>query len=331
MTTRDMAGSSAPLTRGAFVKGLSSAVAAAAADGWGAVVAHAPDAPKRRVLVRVGFLSDSHYANVALAWAGDNRYYSASLGKMRAAVAKFDSLGLDIAIEGGDLADWSRVGAQPGGGKDMGLSVGKFDEIEAEFVRFGGPAYHVPGNHDFSCFTPEEFYARVKNAGAPMTSGHYSFARNGVTFVVLDANYGAGDRHYSRDWAWNWADSNVPAAQLAWLEGELGKAPGPCVVVCHEILHPGGAGGHVVKNAAEVRKVIEASGKVKTVLMGHQHSGLCETLNGILYYAIAAQVTKSATENSFAEVDVLEDGSSVVTGYFLARSCGDARGVRTTT
>lgn len=80
-----------------------------------------------------------------------------------------------------------------------------------------------------------------------------------------------------------------------------------------------------------MRRVIEASGKVKTVLMGHQHSGLCETLNGILYYAIAAQVTKSATENSFAEVDVLEDGSSVVTGYFLARSCGDARGVRTTT
>lgn len=45
MTVRDVSGSSAPLTRGAFVKGLSAAVATVAADGWAVVVAHAPDAP----------------------------------------------------------------------------------------------------------------------------------------------------------------------------------------------------------------------------------------------------------------------------------------------
>ena len=89
---------------------------------------------------------------------------------------------------------------------------------------------------------------------------------------------------------------------------------------CHEILHPNGAKGHVVKNAAAVCAILEASGKVKTVLMGHQHSGLCEELNGILYYAIPAQVTKSRNTNSFAEVDILDDGSAAITGYFLAQS-----------
>lgn len=54
--------------------------------------------------------------------------------------------------------------------------------------------------------------------------------------------------------------------------------------------------------------------------MGHQHSGLCEELNGILYYAIPAQVTKSRNTNSFAEVDILDDGSASITGYFLAQS-----------
>ena len=40
----------------------------------------------------------------------------------------------------------------------------------------------------------------------------------------------------------------------------------------------------------------------------------------LLYYAIPAQVTKSRNTNSFAEVDILDDGSAAITGYFLAQS-----------
>ena len=109
---------------------------------------------------------------------------------------------------------------------------------------------------------------------------------------MLDANYGTGDRHYSKDWPWSWTDSNVSSAQLKWLEGELAAAKGPCVVFCHEILHPDGAKGHVVTNAAAVRAILEMSGKVKTVLMGHQHSGLCEELNGTDYQVIPLRSDK---------------------------------------
>ncbi len=50
------------------------------------------------------------------------------------------------------------------------------------------------------------------------------------------------------------------------------------------------------------------------------YAGLCEELNGILYYAIPAQVAKRRNANNFAEVDILDDGSAVITGYSLARS-----------
>ena len=123
--------------------------------------------------VRFGFLSDSHYANVDYAWSGDDRFFFASLAKMRAAVAKFNELKLDMAVEGGDMTDWSRVGASAEGEKDEALTNAAFDEFEAEFLKFNGPCYHVPGNHDFCSFASEEFYSRVKNAGAPMTEGYY--------------------------------------------------------------------------------------------------------------------------------------------------------------
>jgi len=305
---------SSKMTRREFAAALGLTGAWTAMRVWGA------DDPSKSVLVKVGFVSDPHYSNVPYNWAGDDRYFSASLDKLKATVAKFNALGLDLAIEGGDLADWSRVGGSEKGEKDTALSIEKFDEYETEFLKFNGPCYHVAGNHDFCFFSPEEFYARVKNDGVTMTEGYYAFTKNGVKFLILDANYGTGDHHYSKDWSWNWTDANVSAAQLTWLQAELASASGPCVVVCHEILHPNGAGGHVVKNAAAVRAILESSGKVKTVLMGHQHSGMCQSLNGILYYAIPAQVTRSTTTNSFAEVDVRNDGSAVITGYHLAKS-----------
>ena len=307
------------MKRREFITGVASA-AVGMAGVWMARRVYGAECAAKLARVRLGFLSDSHYANVDYAWDGDDRFFFASLAKMRAAVAKFNELKLDMAVEGGDMTDWSRVGASAKGEKDEALTNAAFDEFEAEFLKFNGPCYHVPGNHDFCSFTPEEFYARVKNAGAPMTEGYYAFTKNGIRLIVLDANYGTGDRHYSKDWPWSWTDSNVSSAQLKWLDGELAAAKGPCVVFCHEILHPNGAKGHVVKNAAAVRTILETSGKVKTVLMGHQHSGLCEELNGILYYAIPAQVTKSRNTNSFAEVDILGDGSASITGYFLAQN-----------
>lgn len=270
-----------------------------------------------KTLVRVGFVSDSHYANFTNDWC--DRFNSGSCGLMKLAAAKFNELKLDMAFEGGDLIDPSTENGQAGGKKDMAKTVAALDEIEAAFTGFKGPCYHIIGNHDCT-FRMPEFFEHVKNDGKKMTSSFYAFEQKGVKFIVLDANVMKNGVHYSPDVRWGWMDSVVPPEQLDFLKRELDAAKVPCVVCCHELLHPKSDWGHIVKNAAEVREIIEKSGKVKTVLMGHYHEGSCMTHNGILYYAIAAQCRESVTTNSFAEIDILEDGSAVITGYELARS-----------
>ena len=56
-----------------------------------------------------------------------------------------------------------------------------------------------------------------------------------------------------------WFDANVPPGQVAWLKSELAAAEGPAVVFCHKRLDPSASPKYLVRNAAEIRDVIEKS------------------------------------------------------------------------
>ena len=99
---------------------------------------------------------------------------------MRQAVDAFNTCGLDFAIELGDLKD---MGVKP----DRDETLGFLDAIEAEFVRFDGPRYHVLGNHDMDCLSKADFLAHTANHGAAYGKERYSFEVGGVRFIVLDA------------------------------------------------------------------------------------------------------------------------------------------------
>ena len=260
------------------------------------------EVPEGRPLVRCGLVTDLHYA--ALKPLG-HRHYGDSVRKLDEAVAVFNRLGLDFAIELGDFKDLS---------SDKAATLAHLDAIEASFAAFKGPRYHVYGNHDFDCLTPQELGARLQNGDGPMASGHYAFSVKGVRFVVLDACYDSTLRHYSCNNPWN--DANVPPAELTWLEGELAAAPGPVVVFCHQRLDPSAEPQHLVRNAAQVREVLERSGKVKTVVTGHQHKGGLNVLNGITYYSLRALVCDTGDgANVFAEGEIAADGSLAVVGW----------------
>ena len=168
----------------------------------------------------------------------------------------------DFFIELGDFKDLT-------GGREETLAC--LDAIERTFAGFNGDRFHVLGNHDFDCLTLEDYLAHVHNAGQAQTLPNYSFTRKGVTFIVLDACYDSQMRHYSRNNPWD--DANVPPEELAWLEGELARAPGPVIVFCHQRIDPKAWAQHEVKNSAAVRAVLEKSGKVKAVFTGHEHFG----------------------------------------------------------
>ena len=71
-----------------------------------------------------------------------------------------------------------------------------------------------------------------------------------------------------------------------------------------------------MKNAAQVRTVLEASGKVLAVFQGHHHSGSYSNIAGIHYYTLKAIVEGHGPENnSYAIAEVHPDSSITITGY----------------
>jgi len=285
-----------------------------------AVPAFGETPPAPPAAVRFGLVSDLHYGDIPDETApfevGGQRFCRQSKRKLAEAVRVFNARKLDFAVELGDFKDFSH---------DRAGTIAHLEEIERTFAGFDGPRYHVFGNHDFDCLTPEDLAPRLLNDGRPMACGYYSFVKNGITFVVTDACYDSQLKHYSCNNPW--FDSNMPPEELAWLERTLAAAPGPAVVLAHQRLDPSASPRHLVRNAAKVRDILEKSGKVKAVFTGHQHMGAVFDHNGIIYYSIVAQALDSGPlANSFAEAAVAADGSIRVTGYLNAVSYGSPKG-----
>ena len=113
----------------------------------------------------------------------------------------------------------------------------------------------------------------------------------------------------------------MPPEELAWLEGELARAPGSVIVFCHQRLDPKAWAQHEVKNSAAVRAVLEKSGKVKAVFTGHEHFGGVNLIRGIPYYSLRALVVGTGEEeNSYAVASLGVDGSICVKGWRKAET-----------
>jgi 3',5'-cyclic AMP phosphodiesterase CpdA len=203
-------------------------------------------------------------------------------------------------------------------GPDKAATIGYLEKVEEVFSNFSGPRYHVLGNHDLDLLDKKEFLSRVKNYGQDEAQAHYSFEVAGIRFIVLDACYNSKLEDYAPG-NWDWKDANVPPEELAWLEEELASAPGQVIVFGHQCLDPNADERHIVRNAAEVRAILEKSGKVNAVFTGHQHSGLISCVNGITYYSLRAMVLNSG-ENGYAVADVYPSGGITVTGFRKAAS-----------
>ena len=255
-------------------------------------------------LVRFGLVTDVHYADINTSGSGSTaRHYRDSLQKLAAAVEDFNRREEDFVAELGDFKDLTN-------GRDGTLAA--LERIEAEFAKFDGPRYHVPGNHDFDCLTEEEFYSRTPNGGS-VGGGYYSFVRNGVTFIVLDGCYTSDAKHYSPSISWSWKDSNIPPDEMEWLGRELAAAQGHVVVFCHQRLDPASDQDCRVKNAAAVRSLLESSGKVRAVLTGHEHVSGQDFVNGIPYYTLGAMVSGAWPDaNCYAEAAVYPSGNFAI-------------------
>jgi len=255
-----------------------------------------------------GIVTDCHYAE-----RDDpkgQRFYRDSCKKLADCVAEMNRRKVDFLIELGDFKDL---------GETADATLKNLEAIEAVFRGFTGPRYHVLGNHDADRITKEQFLARVANTGFASAQPFYSFDVKGVHFAVLDANHNADGSDY-RAGNFDWKKAYVPHEQLAWLKSDLKTAARPTVVFVHQLLDAD-TGDVYVRNAAEVRRILEESGHVRAVFQGHHHEGNYSVVNGIPYYTLKALVIgRYPQNNAFATVTQQADGRLAVAGFGHAES-----------
>jgi len=253
-------------------------------------------------VVRFGYITDCHYA--ANLKPSLDRQYAQALGKMETFVGFMNLLKADFVVEGGDFKDL-------GTSRDESLSY--LDKIEKSFSKFDGKRYHVLGNHDHDNLTKEEFLSHVTNAGQETAQAYYSFVVNGITFVVLDANYRYDGTPYDCG-NFNWKEALIPQKEIDFLKETLAAAPGPVVPIVHQQLDA--KDDTRIKNARTIKNILAASHKVRFVLQGHYHEGMQSNEGRIHFYTSKASVVGNAPEkNAFCLVSVYADGACSVSGY----------------
>ena len=259
-------------------------------------------------LVRFGVVTDIHYADIDPNGA---RTYRESDDKLAECVQVMNAKGVTFLIELGDFKDQDKT-------PDEARTLGYLQQIESVLAGFKGPRFHVIGNHDTDSLSKAQYLAAAPNTDIAPNATSYTFVSGGVRMVVLDASHKSDGTDYDHG-NFDWNDSNIDAPQLAWLVKTLTASAEPTIVFVHQQLD--GSGAYYVKNAAEVREVLEKSGKVIAVLQGHRHEGGFSTINGIPYFTFKGLIEGAGPWNSaYSIVDVMPDLEVRVLGYRRAET-----------
>jgi predicted phosphodiesterase len=253
--------------------------------------------------VRFGIVTDIHYAERDPA---GTRFYRESGAKLAEFVAVMNKERPDFIVELGDFKDQDD---KPDAARTLSYAA----KAESILAGFHGRRFHVLGNHDEDSLSKAEFLGQVTNSGIKRDRGYYSLNIKGTHFVVLDANYRPDGSDYQRG-NYDWADANIPAAELEWLRADLASNRSPTIVLVHQQLD--GEGSYYVKNAPAVRRIFEESGRIRAVLQGHRHEGAYSNIHGIHYYTLKGLIEGSGpASNAYALVALDPDGTLRITGY----------------
>jgi alkaline phosphatase len=259
------------------------------------------DEAAQEPLVRIGMVTDLHHADKP---AGGSRHYRETLRKFAEAAKQFASDEVDFVVELGDFIDAA---------DSVETEKAYLTTITKSFAATPGQHHYVLGNHCVQTLTKPEFLEIV---GQPKS--YYSFDVGGYHFVVLDACFRSDGEPYGRK-NFNWTDSHIPAAEIEWLKADLEKTPNETIAFVHQRLDV--EGHYAVKNAVEVRRVLEQSGNVLAVFQGHYHRNDHKTIGGIHYCTLAAMVEGAGPDaNAYAVVDILPGDAIRITGFGTQKS-----------
>jgi len=166
------------------------------------------------------------------------------------------------------------------------------------------PCHSLLGNHDAHSIDPAEAIAILGGGRS-----YYSFDADGFHFAALGFAR-AGGR------------AVVPGEQLEWLEANLASAGRPAVVFSHHGLADDSMAGNfwfdgnpeeaVIGNRADVRELLERTGRVKAVISAHQHWNRLLTHSGVPYITVTSLVENTRNDGvaaaAWSVVDLDESG-----------------------
>ncbi len=245
---------------------------------------------------RFGMITDLHYADKA---PSGTRHYRDTLAKLEKASDKIRKATPDFMVELGDLIDAA---------DSVETELRYLKRINKEFSQLAKQRHYVLGNHCVDTLKKEEFLSEVQQQ-----KSFYSFDSGNTHFIVLDSCYRSDGTPYSRK-NFKWTDANVPPHELEWLRSDLANNKLPAIVFAHQRLDTND--NHGVRNAADVRDLLESSGKVQAVFQGHSHKNDYNDLNGIHYCTMVAMVEGKGLENNgFSLVQIKPDASIVIEGF----------------
>ena len=246
--------------------------------------------------VRFAMITDLHYADKDTA---GTRHYRETIAKLAQAGKQFQAEKPDFLAALGDLIDAA---------KEVQTELGYLKRISQELDKIKLPKHYVLGNHCVDTLTKGEFLAGVGQA-----KSYYSFDKGGIHFVVLDACFRSDGVPYQRK-NFEWTDPNIEKREVEWLKQDLAGTDKKTVVFVHQRLDVTGSYG--IKNADQVRKVLEDSGKVLAVFQGHSHENEHKLIGDIHYCTLVAMVEGSfEASNGFSIASVFADGTIRLNGF----------------
>lgn len=255
------------------------------------------EAVLKKTALRFGIVTDAHYADTD---TRGGRAYRDGLKLMRECVETMNQEKVDFLIELGDFKDQDNPPIEA-------KTLTCLKTIESEFTKFTGPRYHVLGNHDMDSLSKKTFLESVESTGIPSDKSYYAFVHKGLQCIVLDATFKRDGTPYDKG-NFDWKDANIPKEELDWLRMTLSECAGKSIVFVHQRLDNDGA-AICVRNAAEVRKILEESKKVVAVFSGHDHPGAKSVIEGIHYY------TLRWLTSGYAIVELRNEGLLTVRGF----------------
>lgn len=259
------------------------------------------------IRIRFGLVTDLHFSHRE---TYGTRFFTQSKDKLLNAIKVFNKEKLDFLIELGDFKDQDTV-------PERNSTLAYLDEIEKDFHSFNGAVYHVLGNHDMDSISKDDFLMHTQNYGEADKKNYYSFIKNNLKFIVLDANYNEDGSDYNSG-NFDWTKAYIPDIQKDWLRKEL-NTDYPAIIFIHQLLDSFSdiKKELCVANAEEIVDILEDSGNVLAVFQGHHHDGQYSFRNKIHYFTMKGLIEGSLPDNnSFAIVEIDKQLNIYLKGFY---------------